>query len=97
MSKISPTALQKMSPNGTLIIDDTDAHTGLTVIELIATSDTILSTCSGKDANDETVDFLGDEYNYGTLKAGDPPIILKDGYQINNITLTSGRVYAYLF
>jgi len=79
--------------NGTLIIDDTNAHTGLSGAEFIAMTDTVISVCTGVDAAGNAVDFEA-TYNWVTIKAG-VPIIAPDGCEINAITLTSGSIALY--
>jgi len=79
--------------NGTLIIDDASAHTGLSRTEFIAMTDTVISVCTGTDPLGEAVDFKT-AYNWITIKAG-VPIVATDGYIIKEITLTSGSIALY--
>jgi len=79
--------------NGTLIIDDASAHTGLSNAEFIAMTDTVISVCTGVDASGDAVDFKA-TYNWVTIAAG-VPIIAPDGFQITAITLTSGSIALY--
>lgn len=79
--------------NGTIIIDDALAHTGLSRTEFIAMTDTVISVCTGTDPSGEAVDFKVD-YNWVTISAG-VPIIAPDNYIIKAITLTSGSIALY--
>lgn len=98
MDKITTTPDQKMSVSGgTIIIADVTARTGLIVTSIQATADSTLTVCSGSDENGNAVNFLLTPYFYGTLKAGDPAIILKDNCYISSITLSSGRIFANQF
>lgn len=80
--------------NGTIVIDDIFAHTGLTGTEFIAMTDTVISVCTGTDPAGNAIDFKSASFNWVTIKAG-IPIIAPDGYIIKAITLTSGSIALY--
>ena len=81
-----------VASNGTLIIDDTAAHTGLSGRSIIAQSDSVISVCTGK-VNGAAYDFKVTA-NWVTIKAG-IPIIAPDNAVIEAITLTSGSIAVY--
>ena len=81
-----------VAQNGTLIIDDTAAHIGLSGRSIIAQSDSVISVCTGK-VNGASYDFVATS-NWVTIKAG-IPIIAPDNAVIEAITLTSGSIAVY--
>jgi len=89
----NPTHRKLCASHGTLIIDDTAAHTGLSHIEFIAMTDTVIAVCTGLKPNGTAVDFEA-TYNWVTLPAG-TLLIAPDGFQITAITLTSGSIALY--
>lgn len=79
---------------GSLIIDDTNAHTGLVGLTISPREDTVLSVCTGFDGNGTAVDFMT-EFNWdGTLLVTDI-LIVPDNYYIESVTLTSGSIILY--
>lgn len=98
MANISTSPDKKIAvTGGTIIIDDTSAITGLTGICIEATEDTTISVCTGLDASGGSFNFKTSALtNWETLKAGDR-LYTKDNYQINEVTLTSGRVLVHQF
>lgn len=77
---------------GSLIIDDTNAHTGLNKEYINPTEDTVLDTCTGVDGNGNAVNFITLLNWDGTLKVEHAPLTVPRGYKINAITLTSGEI-----
>ena len=83
-----------VAQNGTLIIDDTNAHTGLSGRSIIAQSDSVIAVCTGL-RNGVAFDFKANAgSNWVTIKAG-IPIIGGDNDIIQAITLTSGSIALY--
>lgn len=96
MTKITTTPDQKLTVSGgSLIIDDTNAKTGLVVTSIVARVDTVISVCTGESANGSAYNFKT-SLNWINLKQNDL-LIVPDGYQINAITLTSGSIIANQF
>lgn len=90
---LNPTHRKLCAQNGTKIIDDGAAYTGLSAVQFIAMTDTVIAVCTGLKPDGTAVDFEA-TYNWVTIKAG-VPIIAPDGYQITAITLTSGSIALY--
>lgn len=96
---LNPTHRKLCASNGTKIIDDDAAYTGLSGVEFIALTDTVIAVCSGISPNLTNgvvtpVDFMSATYNWVTIPAG-TLVIAPDGYQITAITLTSGSIALY--
>lgn len=91
--ELSPGINRKLcAQNGTLIIDDTDAYTGLSGVQFITLTDTVVSVCTGTSSSG-AVDYVA-TYNWVTLPAG-TLLVAPDDYQITAITLTSGSIALY--
>lgn len=80
---------------GGLIIDDTNAHTGLNKEVINVTEDTVLSVCTGVDGNGKAANFKTLLNWDGTLTTNHNPLVVPRGYKINAITLTSGEIITY--
>lgn len=98
MGNISTSPDKKIAVSGgTIIIDDTSAITGLTGICIEATEDTAIKECTGLDSSGNAFNFKTSALtNWLTLKAGDR-LYVKDNYQVNDVTLISGRVLVHQF
>ena len=82
--------------SGGLIIDDTNAVTGLKKEMIIATEDTVMSTCSGIDSEGNAVNFLTLLNWDGTITANHGSLCVPRGYFITAITLsTAGEIVVY--
>lgn len=82
-----------VAAGGTIIIDDTNPHTGLEANSIMAQSSTVISSCTGVDGKGNSINFKA-TYNWGTVAAG-IPIIAPDNCKINAITLSSGSLAVY--
>lgn len=98
MGNISTSPDKKIAvTGGTIIIDGTSAITELTGICIEATEVTVISVCTGLDASGNAYDFkTNPKSNWVNLEAGDK-LYTKDNYQVNAVTLTSGRVLVHQF
>jgi hypothetical protein len=95
-NKITTSSDKKLTASGgSVIIDDTNAHTGLIATSIVARETTVVSVCTGTDANGAAYDFKATS-NWLNLKAGDV-LIVGDNAQINSITLTSGSIIVNQF
>jgi len=90
---LEPLTRTVAAPTGTIVISDTNAHTGLELKSFIAQGAT-LSVCSGYDADEVAVDFLAAPYTYASPPDG-APIIVPTGFRITAITLTAGKLAGY--
>ena len=77
---------------GSLVIDDTNAHTGLSNEYINVTEDTVLSVCTGVDSDGNAVNFKTLLNWDGTLTINHNPLTVPRGYKINVIALTSGEI-----
>ncbi len=80
---------------GTPIISDTNTHTLARsegyIVSLIPREDTVVATATGFDETGTATDFRN-TMNWGTLKAADGFLTLKDNCYITVFKLTSGSV-----
>lgn len=93
LKALNRTHVKLVAARGTLIIDDTNAHTGLSGLSLMAQSATVIASCTGVDGNGAAINFVS-TYNWVTIAAG-IPIIAPDNCKITAITLTSGSIALY--
>lgn len=80
--------------NGQSIIDDTSAHTGLDVYLIIPREDTVISVCTGVDAEGNAVDYKVVNNWDGTVKTTDL-LAVPIRHKITAITLTSGSIQTF--
>lgn len=91
MAKVTTSREDRIAcTGGTLVIDDTAAHTGLTGYCIECDSDAVISVCSGYNPSGATYDFKA-SLNWVTLKAG-AKYFTPINYYIDAITLTSGSI-----
>lgn len=74
---------------GTLIIDDTNLHSGLTGVCIECVSDATVVSCDGFDAKGDALDFTGSAFNWNELKSGSFYYTKKDTY-VHSVEISSG-------
>jgi hypothetical protein len=79
---------------GMIIIDDTNAHSGLNYSYLIPREDTVISALTGVNASGDVVNLLTTQNWDGTLQNTDFLIVPRD-WVITEITLTSGSIQCF--
>jgi len=80
--------------NGMEIIDDTSAHTGLNYYLIVPREDTVISVCTGEDAQGNAVDFKTVNNWDGTVTSTDL-LAVQATHKITAITLTSGSIQCF--
>lgn len=91
MAKVTTSREDRIAcTGGTLVIDDTAAHTGLTGYCIECDSDAVISVCTGFNPSEAAYDFKA-SLNWVTLKAG-AKYFTPMNYYIAAITLNSGSI-----
>lgn len=80
--------------NGMFIIDDASAHTGLNYYLLVPREDTVISVCTGVDAQGNAIDFKTVNNWDGTVSTSDL-LAVANTHKITAITLTSGSIQCF--